>query len=171
MKILILGLDSAGKTTILYKLKLNKIKTTGPTVGFNVETFQYKNVKFNMWDVGGQDRLRPLWRHYYPKTNALIYVMDSSDHARLNESKQHLQKVIRELNTVSSAKGFLVLVFANKQDLPGAMSPKQISEFLDMNSILDKDQLYAVIGTNALTGQGLIEGLSWVSNNFKSSNT
>lgn len=168
---LMLGLDSAGKTTILYKLKLNKIRTTGPTVGFNVETFQYKNVKFNMWDVGGQDRLRPLWRHYFPKTNALIYVIDSSDKKRLQESKIQLEKVLRELQNVSSAQGFVLLVFANKQDLPGALSPKEISNTLDLKNILTPDQLYAVMGTNALTGQGLIEGLSWVSNNFKENRT
>lgn len=162
-----LGLDSAGKTTILYKLKLNKIKTTGPTVGFNIETFQYKNVKFNMWDVGGQDRLRPLWRHYYPKTNALIYVIDASDTKRFQEAKTHLEKVVRELKAVNSAKGFLLLVFANKQDLPGALSPKELSTMLGLKTMLDPNQLFAVMGTNGLTGVGLIEGLSWVSNNFK----
>ncbi|CCH41074.1 ADP-ribosylation factor [Wickerhamomyces ciferrii] len=162
-----LGLDSAGKTTILYKLKLNKIKTTAPTVGFNVETFQYKNVKFNMWDVGGQDRLRPLWRHYYPKTNALIYVIDSSDRSRLEESKRQLYKVLNELNTNITTKGFLLLIFANKQDLKNSMNSKEISEFLELKKNLIDEQLFAVIGTNALTGQGLIEGLSWISNNFK----
>lgn len=65
MRILMLGLDAAGKTTILYKLKLGQSVTTIPTVGFNVETVTYKNVKFNVWDVGGQDKIRPLWRHYY----------------------------------------------------------------------------------------------------------
>jgi ADP-ribosylation factor protein 6 len=65
MRLLMLGLDAAGKTTILYKLKLNQDVTTIPTVGFNVETVTYKNVKFNVWDVGGQDKIRPLWRHYF----------------------------------------------------------------------------------------------------------
>jgi hypothetical protein len=65
VRILMLGLDAAGKTTILYKLKIDQKVTTIPTVGFNVETFTYKNIKFNMWDVGGQDKIRPLWRHYY----------------------------------------------------------------------------------------------------------
>ena len=65
MRLLMLGLDAAGKTTILYKLKLGQDVTTIPTVGFNVETVTYKNVKFNVWDVGGQDKIRPLWRHYY----------------------------------------------------------------------------------------------------------
>jgi ADP-ribosylation factor protein 6 len=70
VRILMLGLDAAGKTTILYKLKLNQTMTTIPTVGFNVEAFTYKNIKFNMWDVGGQDKIRPLWRHYYSGRDA-----------------------------------------------------------------------------------------------------
>lgn len=68
MRLLMLGLDAAGKTTILYKLKLGQDVTTIPTVGFNVETVTYKNVKFNVWDVGGQDKIRPLWRHYFSGT-------------------------------------------------------------------------------------------------------
>ena len=72
VRILMLGLDAAGKTTILYKLKLNQTMTTIPTVGFNVETFTYKNIKFNMWDVGGQDKIRPLWRHYYSGMHAVF---------------------------------------------------------------------------------------------------
>ena len=63
--VLMIGLDAAGKTTILYKLKLGEIVTTIPTIGFNVETLEYKNLKFTVFDVGGQDKIRPLWRHYY----------------------------------------------------------------------------------------------------------
>ena len=69
MRLLMLGLDAAGKTTILYKLKLGQDVTTIPTVGFNVETVSYKNVKFNVWDVGGQDKIRPLWRQYFSGTS------------------------------------------------------------------------------------------------------
>merc|ERR1711870_176385 len=65
MRILMVGLDAAGKTTILYKLKLGEIVTTIPTIGFNVETVEYKKINFTVWDVGGQDKIRPLWRHYY----------------------------------------------------------------------------------------------------------
>ena len=65
MRILMVGLDAAGKTTILYKLKLGEIVTTIPTIGFNVETVEYKNISFTVWDVGGQDKIRPLWRHYF----------------------------------------------------------------------------------------------------------
>ncbi|CAR24951.1 ADP-ribosylation factor 3 [Lachancea thermotolerans] len=162
MKILMLGLDNAGKTTILYKLKLNKIKTSAPTVGFNVETVSFRNVKFNMWDVGGQDRLRPLWRHYFPATTALIFVIDSQDMKRLNEAKEELYSIIgdKEMEEV------VLLVLANKQDLKGSMNPQEISDYLELKSHLDS-QLWCVIGSNALTGQGLVEGLSWITNNTK----
>lgn len=100
---------------ILYKLKLNQSVTTIPTVGFNVETVQYKNVKFNVWDVGGQDKIRPLWRHYYTGTQGLVFVVDSQDRDRIDEARQELHKIIgdREMREA------LLLVFANKQDLPG----------------------------------------------------
>lgn len=72
-RILMVGLDAAGKTTILYKLKLGEIVTTIPTIGFNVETVEYKNISFTVWDVGGQDKIRPLWRHYFQNTQGILY--------------------------------------------------------------------------------------------------
>lgn len=151
-----LGLDAAGKTTILYKLKLNQSVTTIPTVGFNVETVTYKNVKFNVWDVGGQDKIRPLWRHYYTGTQGLVFVVDSQvtnihikpfvwlvfnfrgsllkpfpfcslhtrlyrglgllkDRERIEEARQELHRILSD----REMKDCLLLVFANKQDLPG----------------------------------------------------
>jgi ADP-ribosylation factor protein 6 len=100
-------------------LKLsNQDVTTIPTVGFNVESVTYKNVKFNVWDVGGQDKIRPLWRHYYSGTQGLIFVVDSSDTARLEEARSELHKIIND----REMKDALLLVFANKQDIPGRMS-------------------------------------------------
>ena len=135
MRLLMLGLDAAGKTSmwtsgnvisfgsllttilaILYKLKINNSDvTTIPTVGFNVETVTYKNVKFNVWDVGGQDKIRPLWRHYYSGTQGLIFVIDSNDRARIDEARQELHRII----TDREMKEALLLVFANKQDIQG----------------------------------------------------
>jgi len=94
MRILMVGLDAAGKTTILYKLKLGEIVTTIPTIGFNVETVEYKNISFTVWDVGGQDKIRPLWRHYYQNTQGLIFVVDSSDRERIQESHDELHKMV-----------------------------------------------------------------------------
>ncbi|XP_030741142.2 ADP-ribosylation factor 5 [Echinops telfairi] len=88
------GLDAAGKTTILYKLKLGEIVTTIPTIGFNVETVEYKNICFTVWDVGGQDKIRPLWRHYFQNTQGLIFVVDSNDRERVQESADELQKMV-----------------------------------------------------------------------------
>lgn len=88
VRVLILGLDNAGKTTILYKLQIGEVVTTVPTIGFNVETVTYKNLRFQVWDLGGQTSIRPYWRCYYQNTNAVIYVVDSSDPERMAISKQ-----------------------------------------------------------------------------------
>lgn len=159
MRLLMLGLDAAGKTTILYKLKLNQDVTTIPTVGFNVETVTYKNVKFNVWDVGGQDKIRPLWRHYFSGTQGLIFVIDSSDRARIDEACQELHRIINDREMRDS----LLLVFANKQDIAGAMNPQEVTDSLKLTSL--KDKIWFVVPSCATTGEGLLEGLAWLSNN------
>jgi len=161
MRLLMLGLDAAGKTTILYKLKLNQDVTTIPTVGFNVETVTYKNVRFNVWDVGGQDKIRPLWRHYFSGTQGLIFVIDSSDRARIEEARQELHRIIND----REMKDSLLLVFANKQDIVGAMSPQEVIDSLRLNHLTDK--IWYVVPSCATTGEGLLEGLAWLSNNVK----
>ena len=105
------GLEAAGKTTILNKLKLGEIVTTIPTIGFNVETVEYKNIHVTSWDVGGQDKIRPLWRHYFQNTQGLIFVVDSNDRERINEAKDELNHMLAE-DELSDA---VLLVFANKQ--------------------------------------------------------
>ena len=114
MRILMVGLDAAGKTTILYKLKLGEVVTTIPTIGFNVETVEYKNLSFTVWDVGGQDKIRPLWRHYYQGTNGLIYVVDSNDRDRIEDAREELTKMLNE----DEMRDAVLLVFANKQAGP-----------------------------------------------------
>ncbi len=111
VRILMVGLDAAGKTTILYKLKLGENVTTIPTIGFNVETVEYKNINFVVWDVGGQDRIRLLWRHYFIHTQAVIFVVDSNDRDRVMEARDELQRMLSE----DELKDAALLVFANKQ--------------------------------------------------------
>merc|ERR1712086_663178 len=96
MRILMVGLDAAGKTTVLYKLKLGEVVTTIPTIGFNVETVEYKNISFTVWDVGGQDKIRPLWRHYYQNTQGVIFVVDSNDRDRVGEARDELNRMLNE---------------------------------------------------------------------------
>lgn len=158
MRILMVGLDAAGKTTILYKLKLGEIVTTIPTIGFNVETVEYKNISFTVWDVGGQDKIRPLWRHYFTNTQGLIFVVDSNDRERIAEANDELQKMLQE-EELSDA---MLLVFANKQDLPNAYSISEITDKLGLHSV--KSRKWYVQGTCATQGTGLYEGLDWLSN-------
>nr|XP_036585627.1 ADP-ribosylation factor [Colletotrichum truncatum]KAF6795678.1 ADP-ribosylation factor [Colletotrichum truncatum] len=131
MRILMVGLDAAGKTTILYKLKLGEIVTTIPTIGFNVETVEYKNIQFTVWDVGGQDKIRPLWRHYFQNTQGIIFVVDSNDRDRIVEAREELQRMLNE----DELRDAILLVFANKQDLPNAMNAAEITDKLGLHSL------------------------------------
>ena len=123
------GLDAAGKTTILYKLKLGEIVTTIPMIGFNVETVEYKNISFTVWDVGGQDKIRPLWRHYYQNTQGVIFVVDSNDRDRVGEARDELHRMLNE----DELREAILLVFANKQDLPNAMNAAEITDKLGLH--------------------------------------
>ncbi|XP_014247311.1 ADP-ribosylation factor 2 [Cimex lectularius] len=158
MRILMVGLDAAGKTTILYKLKLGEIITTIPTIGFNVETVEYKNICFTVWDVGGQDKIRPLWRHYFQNTQGLIFVVDSNDRDRLSEAEKELQNMLRE----DELRDAVLLVFANKQDLPNAMNPSDLTDKLGLNHL--RNRQWYIQSTCATQGHGLCEGLDWLSN-------
>ncbi|MBN3317397.1 ARF5 factor, partial [Atractosteus spatula] len=152
------GLDAAGKTTILYKLKLGEIVTTIPTIGFNVETVEYKNICFTVWDVGGQDKIRPLWRHYFQNTQGLIFVVDSNDRERVTESAEELQKMLQE----DELRDAVLLVFANKQDLPNAMIVSDLTDKLGLQNL--RNRTWYVQATCATQGTGLYEGLDWLSN-------
>ena len=161
-RILMVGLDAAGKTTILYKLKLGEIVTTIPTIGFNVETVEYKNISFTVWDVGGQDKIRPLWRHYFQNTEGLIYVVDSNDRDRIHEAREELEKMLSE----DELRDAVVLVFANKQDLPNAMSPGEITEKLGLTQL--RGRKWYIQAACATQGDGLYEGLDWLSREMAS---
>merc|ERR1712147_221716 len=95
-KIVMVGLDAAGKTTVLYKLRLGEVVTTIPTIGFNVETVEYKNINFTVWDIGGQDKIRKLWRYYYHNTQGLVFVVDSNDRDRIEDAREELMKILSE---------------------------------------------------------------------------
>ncbi|CAK8672398.1 unnamed protein product [Clavelina lepadiformis] len=161
MRILMVGLDAAGKTTILYKLKLGEIVTTIPTIGFNVETVEYKNISFTVWDVGGQDKIRPLWRHYYQNTQGLIFVVDSNDNERIEEARDELNRMLNE----DELRDAVLLVFANKQDLPNAKSTSEVTERLGLNSM--RNRQWYIQATCATSGDGLYEGLDWLSCKLK----
>jgi len=154
-KVLMLGLDGAGKTTLLYTLKLGDIITTTPTVGFNMENID----RMNLWDIGGQVRMRLGWRHFYPNTDGLIFVVDSNCSRRLEEARAALHNVVNEKELCNVA----VLVIANKQDLPNALSTSAMTEQLDLHKLCSKHQWF-IQATSATAENGLKEGMAWLSN-------
>eukprot|EP01064_Diplonema_japonicum_P002294 TRINITY_DN11464_c0_g1_i1.p2 TRINITY_DN11464_c0_g1~~TRINITY_DN11464_c0_g1_i1.p2 ORF type:complete len:185 (+),score=69.76 TRINITY_DN11464_c0_g1_i1:787-1341(+) len=163
MRILMLGLDNAGKTTIVKKFNNEDINTISPTLGFNIQSLQYKEYTLNIWDVGGQQTLRSYWRNYYEQTDALIWVVDSHDEARLNDCKTELFNLLDE----EKLAGATLLIFMNKQDLPTALPKEKIADLLGLKDISTNRHIN-IIGCSAVTGDGLAEGIDWVVNDIAS---
>ncbi|XP_067824896.1 ADP-ribosylation factor-like protein 5B isoform X1 [Heptranchias perlo] len=155
-KVIIVGLDNAGKTTILYQFLMNEVVHTSPTIGSNVEEIVVKNTHFLMWDIGGQEMLRSTWSTYYTNTEFVILVVDSTDRERLTLTKEELYKMLAHEDLRKAA----VLVLANKQDMKNSMSAAEISKFLTLTSI--KDHPWHIQACCALTGEGLGQGLEWM---------
>src|SRR6218665_3846044 len=152
--LVILGLDSAGKSTVLYQLKFHQYIDTVPTIGFNCEKTRHCGVNFTIWDVGGQDRVRPLWRSYTRSTDGIIFVVDSRDLERIDEAKVELLKTARVPETL----GGPIVILANKQDLPGSRDPMEIEKLLGLDEQLG-GRPWAVRPACAVTGEGLNEAL------------
>ncbi|CAK4080363.1 unnamed protein product [Aphanomyces euteiches] len=155
-RIIMVGLDAAGKTTILYKLKLNETLHTLPTIGFNVETFQYKNIEFTAWDIGGQDKLRPLWKYYFQNTDAVIFVVDSNDKHRVDQASIELHRIFQ----ADELRDSKLLVYANKQDLRDVMSPAELVEKMNLRTVTSNP--WFVQPCSAVSNSGLYEGLEWL---------
>ncbi|KAG9401838.1 hypothetical protein AC1031_007545 [Aphanomyces cochlioides] len=155
-RIIMLGLDAAGKTTILYKLKLNETVHTLPTIGYNVETFKYKNIQFTAWDMGGQDKLRPLWRHYHEHADAVIFVVDSTDVQRIHEAAEELHRMLSE----DDLRDTKLLLYVNKMDLPNAMSPLELVEKMNLTNLTQVQ--WFIQACSAVNNAGLFEGMEWL---------
>ncbi|KIR62479.1 hypothetical protein I312_103218 [Cryptococcus bacillisporus CA1280] len=158
-KVLLIGLDNAGKSTILYRITTGAVVASAPTVGSNHEIYDYKGVRFGLIDIGGQTSLRSSWNQYFNGTEAVILVIDSCDGPRLGLVKQELMKIVAD-ESLSTA---LLLVLANKQDLPvsqGRLTPAQVSEALGLTDLRERE--WQIMGCSALTGAGLMEGMDWL---------
>ncbi|KAI9984218.1 hypothetical protein PInf_005515 [Phytophthora infestans] len=159
-RLLLVGLDGAGKTTILYHLRLGKAIASIPTVGFNVETIKYEGYKLNIWDVGGQDTLRPYWRHHFTGTQGIIFVLDSADDQRLELAKAELNGMLVDTQLQDAC----LLVILNKRDLPHA---KELTEAMEFQENCEKlNRRVKVQPTVATTGEGLNDGISWLCENM-----
>ena len=137
---------------------MGSVVASAPTVGSNHEIYDYKGVRFGLIDIGGQTSLRSSWKQYFAGTTAIILVIDSSDTARLPLAKAELQKLVLDEDLRTS----LLLVLANKQDLPAAerQTPAQVSEALGLTDLRERE--WQIMGCSALTGIGLFEGMDWL---------
>ncbi|PRP78547.1 ADP-ribosylation factor-like protein 2-like isoform 1 [Planoprotostelium fungivorum] len=172
MRLLMLGLDNAGKTTILKRINGENIDEISPTLGFNIKTLEYNNYKLNIWDVGGQKSLRSYWRNYFEENDGIVWVVDSADIRRLLNCKEELQLLLKE----EKLAGASLLIFANKQDVPGAHSLEQIIEVLGLKGGAAEEEddgttiihnigahrHWNIMACSAVTGKGLLEGINWM---------
>ncbi|KAF8286160.1 ADP-ribosylation factor-like protein [Trypanosoma cruzi] len=164
-RVLIVGLDNAGKTTLLNTLgesDVNDDENTrktpaapeGPTHGFNIKTLTRGDRRAKLCDLGGQRALREYWQDYYNNTDCIMYVVDSSDHRRLEEAHTSFVDVLNGI------PGVPVLVLANKQDLATAKTPQVVAESLHLQE--SRDRKWHIQGCSAKSGVGLEEGVAWI---------
>jgi len=150
----------SGFLVMWWKPETGEITTAVPTIGFHVEQVEYKNITFSVWDLqDDQTKIRPLWRHYYQNVRSVIFVVDSNNRSHIDEAASELQKVLHE----DELHDAVLLIFANKQDLPNAMSVHEVKEKLGLDSI-PKSRKWYIQASCATSGDGLYEGLDWLSN-------
>ncbi|OAY85692.1 ADP-ribosylation factor-related protein 1 [Ananas comosus] len=161
--VLILGIDKAGKTTLLEKLKSIYSKMEGlppdrivPTVGLNIGRIEAANAKLVFWDLGGQVGLRTIWEKYYEEAHAIIYVIDASSPSSFEDAKSALEKVLRH----EDLRGAPLLILANKQDLPGSISAEDVARYLDLKEL--DERLYMFQAVSSYDGTGIKFGIDWL---------
>lgn len=153
------SLDNAGKTTILRRICGQSIDTIEPTLGFNIQSLEHKGYHLNLWDVGGQKSIRAYWRNYFEQTDGLIWVVDSADQVRLDLCKQELMELLHQ----ERLAGASLLIFANKQDVAGALSSEDIARKLELGTSKQfENRHWSIQGCSAVTANGLIDGMEWI---------
>lgn len=163
-QVILMGLDSAGKSTLLARMLTGQVVTTSPTIGFNVGTLNLdKKTSLTVWDVGGQKSMRPNWRHYLDDCKALVFVVDSSDRERMPEAQKVLKKVLGE----EKLRGVPLMVLANKKDVAKSMTIREVSTQLDLPSY--KDRLWEIQACSGLEGLGLHQAFMSVNKLIKRS--
>jgi ADP-ribosylation factor-like protein 2 len=158
VRILVLGLDNAGKTTIVRRMCGDSIDTVEPTLGFQIKTLQHQGYHLNLWDVGGQKSIRAYWRNYFESTDGLIFVVDSADRMRLELCKQELFNLLQQ----DRLAGASLHIYANKQDVTGALTAQEIASVLDLGSKQFQNRHWKITACSAVSGEGIEDGLSWL---------
>ena len=167
LRVLIVGLDHAGKTTLLEQMKSlhfkrdesaskAAIKRIGPTVGLNVGKVPYKKWDVLFWDLGGHESMREIWEHYFDEASALMFVVDAADPARLPEAEKELSRLLSD----SRLSGIPILLVANKQDLTRASKPENVASLVGAHKI--RSRAFQTLGVSALTCEGLKKSIDWL---------
>lgn len=156
-KVLFLGLDNAGKTSIINALHDVSVYCVAPTRGFNIRPTQIDNVNFQVWDIGGQRSFRSRWENFFDNVQGLVWVIDSSDNKRMFETGLELSALLSNQKLLRLP----VLILANKSDLVTSLSPEDITIELELHGI--RDRIWKIQGCSAITKEGLEEGLKWMS--------
>ncbi|XP_038683806.1 ADP-ribosylation factor-related protein 1-like [Tripterygium wilfordii] len=161
--VLILGIDKAGKTTLLEKLKSTYLNSEGlppdrivPTVGLNIGRVEASNNKLVFWDLGGQPGLRSIWEKYYEEAHAVIYVIDAACPSRFEDAKSALEKALRH----EDLQGAPLLILANKQDLSDSVSAEELARYLDLKKL--DERVYMFEAVSAYDGMGIKESVEWL---------
>ncbi|XP_070969221.1 ADP-ribosylation factor-like protein 11 [Oncorhynchus clarkii lewisi] len=162
--VVLMGLGSSGKSTLLFRLKTGLVMDTSPTVGFNVVTLDLnKKTALTVWDVGGQGEMRVNWRYYLEGCKAMVFVVDSSDRASIGDAQKALKNVLSDNNM----KGIPLMVLANKKDLPNTMNIREVSNQLELPSY--KDRAWQIQACSGLKGMGLQQAFLSVAKLIKKS--
>ncbi|MHA1231347.1 MAG: ADP-ribosylation factor family protein [Candidatus Helarchaeota archaeon] len=156
IKLVMIGLDNAGKTSILNYLKSGEMTQTIPTMGVNYESVKFKNLTFNCYDIGGQTAFRQFWGEAVQDCNALLFVVDSADRERIEESKKEIIQIIKEFLPPSVP----ILIIANKNDIEGHLTEAEIARIFEMPEL--KEKTWHVQETSVKTGYGLVEAFIWL---------
>eukprot|EP01065_Artemidia_motanka_P047046 TRINITY_DN7275_c0_g1_i1.p1 TRINITY_DN7275_c0_g1~~TRINITY_DN7275_c0_g1_i1.p1 ORF type:complete len:195 (+),score=51.88 TRINITY_DN7275_c0_g1_i1:49-585(+) len=154
VRVLLVGLDASGKTSVLHNFLGRPIIDPQPS-SYQVEEFTHKGVQFSVCDVSGQDKYRRLWQHCFREKDTVCFVVDSADRDRIELARDELQAMLSH----PDLQGAALLVLANKQDLPGCMSTAEVTDRLRLHSLAVS---WYIQGTCALTGDGVCEGLDWM---------
>ena len=162
VRLLTLGLDNSGKTTIIKSILHQDTRSTSPTLGFTINTLKYKNYTVNFWDIGGQTTIRSYWRNYFEETDGVIWVVDSSDKLRLNDCKEELHNLLKQ----DKLAGSTLLVLCNKQDITGALSVEEIKNTLELEKITTRH--WMIMPCCGITGDGISKGIEWIMDDINS---
>jgi ADP-ribosylation factor-like protein 2 len=164
MRILVLGLDNAGKTTCIKRFNNQDITTISPTLGFQICPLQFRGFTLNLWDIGGQQSLRSYWRNYFEATDGIVWVVDCNDAQRLTDCRRELHALLLE----ERLAGASLLLLLNKSDIPTALPPAEVAEAIGVAELRSGRRHVHMVRCSAVTGEGLLDGMEWITKDVSS---